>query len=243
MKLIPVICHLLKIPSNSHSCVLKLLRKFSDGVTEYDEKITRGTGRDAFIKHGTDQANLFYRALQQGLSAKESTCILNMYREKLTIPEEPLCRSAVQGFIKRSECIKIRKRQLKKSGKNDSECAWAKARQAQAEQFREQLLIGFLPEDSPDRLDSPFQPTYSDGIAVWDEHHREVILGEANAYQYLISRDESREVALPANGGKFGKDMDITSIKYPGEGVACSWRVLHTHFRCTHTPVPSRPTG
>jgi hypothetical protein len=70
-----------------------------------------------------------------------------MNREKLTIPEEPLCRSAVQGFIKRSECIKIRK-------KDDSECAWAKARQAQAEQFREQLLIGFLPEDSPDRLDS-----------------------------------------------------------------------------------------
>jgi hypothetical protein len=25
--------------------------------------------------------------------------------------------------------------------------------------------------------------------------------------------------------------------------VVCSWRLLHTHFRRTHTPVPSRPTG
>jgi hypothetical protein len=81
------------------------------------------------------------------------------YREKLEIPEEPLCRSAVQGFLKRSDCIKTRKRQLKKSGKDDSNCAWAKARAAQAEQFREQLLIGFLPADSPERIESPFQPS------------------------------------------------------------------------------------
>jgi hypothetical protein len=25
--------------------------------------------------------------------------------------------------------------------------------------------------------------------------------------------------------------------------VVCSRRELHTHFRRTHTPVPSRPTG
>jgi hypothetical protein len=77
---------------------------------------------------------------------------------------------------------------------------------------------------------SPFQPIYSDGIALWDEHHREVILGEANAYQYLISRDESREVALPANGGKFGKGMDITSIKYPGEGRGCFGVAIVSRF-------------
>jgi hypothetical protein len=189
-----------------------------------------GAGKIASIQHGTDQANIVYRALQQGLSAKESTCVLNMYREKLEIPEEPLCRSAVQGFIKRSDCIKTRKRQLKKSGKDDSNCAWAKARAAQAEQFREQLLIGFLPADSPERIESPFQPIYSDGIAFWDEHHREVILGEANAYQYLISRDESGKVALPEDGGKFGKDMDITSIKYPGEGRGCFGVAIVTRF-------------
>lgn len=221
MKLVPVISHMLNIPKSSHSRVNEVLGNICDLKVEYHGKRLEGSGKVAAIQHGTAQADIIYRALQQGLTAKESVCILNMYREKLPVPGVPLCRSAVEGFISRSDCIKVRKRQLQKSGKDDPGCGWAMARTAQAEQFREQLLIGFLPENSPERIESPFPPIYTDGIVFWDEHHREVILGEANAYQYLISRNESGVVTLPADGGTFGKNMDITSIKYPGEGRGC----------------------
>lgn len=190
MKLISVISHMLNIPRSSHSRVHELLQKVSSLPVDYSGQRSKGTGRVALVEHGTAQADIVYRALQQELSAKESACILNMYREKLPVPEEPLCRSAIQGFISRSDCIKVRKRQLQKSGNDDPTCVLAQARTAQAEQFREQLMIGYLPEDSIDRLESPFPPIYTDGIVFWDEHHREVILGEANAYQYLISRNE-----------------------------------------------------
>jgi hypothetical protein len=48
-----------------------------------------------------------------------------------------------------------------------------------------------------------------------------LFLGEANAYQHMISRDESGNIAPPSQGGSFGPEKDITSIKYPGEGRGC----------------------
>jgi hypothetical protein len=116
MNLISVISHLLNIPSNSHTRVLEILRLISKEEKQYNGNVQKGAGKEALILHGTVQANLVYRSLQQGLSSKETTCILNMFREKLDPPEEPLSRSAVQGFMLRSDCIKTRKRQLKKSG-------------------------------------------------------------------------------------------------------------------------------
>jgi hypothetical protein len=184
MKLIPSISHLLNIPSNSHSRVLEILQRVSKEEREYTGQVQRGSGRKALIQHGTLQANIVYRSLKGGLSAKESTCILNMFRDKMDPPMEPLSRSAVQGFMTRSDCIKTRKRQLKKSGKDDPSCQWAQARQAQAEQFLEQLALGDLPEDSYDRLMNPLKPIYTDGIVFWDEHHREVILRGGGGRRY-----------------------------------------------------------
>ena len=213
MKLVPVICHLLNINLHSHGIVRQTLQQLANqDISFYKGSVQKGSGSKALILHGTVQADIVYRSLMQGLTSKESTCILNMYRAKLDIPELPLSRSAVQAFITRSDCIKTRKRHQKKSGKDDPSSQWAKARQEQAEQFREQLYLGFLPTDSPDLLDSPFDPIYSDGIVFWDEHHREVILGEANAYQHLVSVDDLGNVVAPTAGGKFGKDSDITSI-------------------------------
>ena len=80
-----------------------------------DGSITRCTGEKALILHGTRQAKIVYKSLQLGLPSNEPACILNMYREKLDIPEAPLSRSTVQGLMQRSDCIKTGKRQLKKS--------------------------------------------------------------------------------------------------------------------------------
>ena len=218
MNLVSVISHLLDIPKNSHTAVHDTLIKIHEKVEEYDGSVEMGQGRKAMIEDGTEQAKIVYRTIAAGCSAKDAACLLNVYRSQLPEPLEPLSRRAVQGFIERSDSIKVRKRGVKKSGKDDQESTWAKARSAQAAQWHEQLRLGTLPVNHPDVLASPFSPIYTDGIVFWDEHHREVILGEAGAYQYMIATNEKGVVTAPSEGGKFGPEKDITSIKYPGEG-------------------------
>ena len=73
-----------------------------------------------------------------------------------------------------------------------------------------------LPVSHPDVISSTLGTIYIDGIIFWDEHHRQVILGNAGAYQYMISRNEVEVVTAPAEGGIFSSEKDRTSIKYPG---------------------------
>ena len=218
MNLVSIISSMLRISPNSHTTVKETMIKISERVEEYDGSREMGQGRKAMIEDGTEQAKIVYRTIAAGCSSKDAACLLNVYRSKLDEPLELLSRSAVQGFISRSDSIKVRKRGVKKSGKDDKESTWAKARMAQAAQWREQLRLGNLPVDHPDVSASPFKPIYHDGIVFWDEHHREVILGNAGAYQYMISTNEKGVVTAPSEGGKFGPEQDKTSIKYPGEG-------------------------
>ena len=221
MKLVPAISHLLNISKNSHTTVLNTLHKIVASDIEYLGKVSLGQGRVALIQHGTEQSTIVCNALEQGLSSKETACLLNMYRERQEIPEEAVSRSAVQGFMQRSNCIKTSKIQCKKSGKDDSNCLWARARLEQATQFRDQLLLGFLDKDSFDVVTSSLTPIHIDGIVWWDEHHQKVILGSAGVYQHQISRNESGDVVSAAEGGVFNDIKTTTSIKYPGEGRGC----------------------
>ena len=220
MKLVPAICHLLRIPQNSHTIVNETMTSILNDEV-YDGSRKSGAGRVPLIQEGTDQAGIVYRALEAGLSSKDTACILNIFRASLADPLEAISRSAVQGFAQRSQCIHVRKRGLKKSGKQDHDCCWAKARMAQAHQMKEQLRLGELPVDHPDRSVPIYSPIYIDGIAFWDEHHRAVILGDAGAYQYQVSRNEEGVVTTPAEGGKMSEVKDVTSVKYPGEGRGC----------------------
>jgi hypothetical protein len=221
MKLIPAISHLLNISQNSHTIVLNTLKMISAAEIEYDGKVSTGSGREALILHGTTQANIVCNALEAGLSSKETACLLNMFRENLETPEEPICRSAVQGFMTRETCIKTRKIQAKKSGKADKNCLWARARLAQALQFREQLLLGFLDKNHPDVLNSDLKPLHINGIVFVDEHHEQVVLGSAGVYHHNIARDASGAPTAPDEGGVFSEEKTTTSIKYPGEGRGC----------------------
>ena len=206
MKLVSVISHLLQIPQNSHTSVMNTMESIYNQLESYNGSRKVGSGGLSIIQHGTEQADIVYRSIASDLSAKDVTCILNMYRENLPEPLVPISRSAVQGFMKRSDCIKIRKRGNKKSGKDDLNSAWSTARLAQAKQFKEQLEQGVI---------------FIDGIIFCDEHHREVILGNAGAYQYMISRDDNGIITAPIKGGRYSKINDRTSIKYPGEGRGC----------------------
>jgi hypothetical protein len=188
-------------------------------VLKYNGKVSSGSGNAGLLHQGTEQANIVCNALEAGLSSSEATCFVNFHRERLEINLEPICRSAVQGFMKRSPFIKMTTIQAKKSGKDDPKCQWAIARLNQSLQVREQLYLGFIKDkNDPELLNSPFKPIYADGIAWWDEHHEKVILGSAGVYQHNISRDESGAVISPAEGGVFSEDKTTTSIEYPGEG-------------------------
>ena len=123
-----------------------------------------------------------------------------------------LSRSAVQGFIDRSECVRTRRRQKKKSGREDPACNWAVCRLAQAIQWREQFRIGCLEPNHEDRLLSKFPPLFLDAIAFWDEHHRQIILGNANIHQHLVARNENGVFTSPELGGVFQPVSDITSV-------------------------------
>ena len=101
MKLVPAISHLLNISKNSHTTVLNTLHKIVASDIEYLGKVSLGQGRVALIQHGTEQSTIVCNALEQGLSSKETACLLNMYRERQEIPEEAVSRSAVQGFMQR----------------------------------------------------------------------------------------------------------------------------------------------
>jgi hypothetical protein len=104
--------------------------------------------------------------LDAGLSAAESAALINMYRERLEIPQESISRSAVQGFMTRNSFVMTRKIQAKKSGKDDPKCQLAKARLEQALQFREMLYLGCLPKDHPDVLASPFKEASTSGWSL-----------------------------------------------------------------------------
>jgi hypothetical protein len=79
MKLILSIFHMLSIPKNSYSRVKELLHEVS---REKGDNIgnKNASGRKALLIHGTTQANIIYKALLNGLTTKDATCVLNMYR-------------------------------------------------------------------------------------------------------------------------------------------------------------------
>ena len=168
------------------------------------------------IVDGTVQADVVYRALGASLSAKDTVCLLNFYREWMDPPLDPISRSAMQGFIERSPAIKTRRRGRKKSGRDDSNCAWAKSRVQQCRQFQYQLELGAGPDENI--AASTLPPRFLDGIAWYDEHHREVILGDAGPFEYLIARDRiTGLVTSSTEGGVFPAQKSQTTVKYPGE--------------------------
>ena len=110
MKLIPAISYLLKIPQSSHTSVKKRLLAILEERGTFTGNISKGGGRPPLIVDGTAQADVVYRALGASLSAKDTVCLLNFYREWMDPPLDPISRSAMQGFIERSPAIKTRRR-------------------------------------------------------------------------------------------------------------------------------------
>jgi hypothetical protein len=219
----------LNIPQSSHTSVKNALLLILAEKSEYCINIRRGGGRPPLIVDGTAQADVVYRALGASLSAKDTVCLLNFYRERMDPPLDPISRSAMQGFIERSPAIKTRKRGKKKSGRDDASCLWAKSRVQLCKQFLNQLELGAGLDDE-NIAASTLPPLFLDGIAWYDEHHREVILGNAGPFEYLIARDPiTGLVTSISDGGVFPAQKSQTTVKYLGEARGCFGVAVVTH--------------
>ena len=100
----------------------------------------RGVAK-ALIKPQSTEAMIVYDAQRGGLSITQTAVFVNEHRTAMELPR--LCWSVVQRFIDRDPCIKTHRRQMKKSGKTDPGCDWAKARLAQCQQWEEQLVLPY----------------------------------------------------------------------------------------------------
>lgn len=89
----------------------------------------------------TRQADILYDFVERGLSSKESTVCLNIWRGRQVPPLYPICRSTIQLFISQNPSIKTSKIQAKKSGESDIGCDWAVGRCNQAKHIDQQLKI------------------------------------------------------------------------------------------------------
>ena len=65
MRLVLASCGILDINHNLHTAVRNVLLEIVQNLQHYDGKINHGDGRKAIIEHGTVQAEIVYKGLQQ----------------------------------------------------------------------------------------------------------------------------------------------------------------------------------
>ena len=108
----------------------------------------------------------------------------------------------MQGYSASSPLLKCSKRRTKKSGKDDKDTIWAKARVNQCKQWREEIANGSLS---------------AEGIVFWDEKHKKCILGCATKFEWSVCRDDDGRICDSISGGKFPDAKPVTSVKFPQE--------------------------
>jgi hypothetical protein len=105
----------------------------------------------------------------------------------------------VQNWVSKNPAAIVSRRLTKKSGSDDVETAWAKARLDQAKQIKAQLA--FVGTEGVSRL-------YLDGVVLWHEFHMKVRLGHASKYEVLFARDPTARRDVEGGAG-FGAEEDM----------------------------------
>lgn len=172
----------LNIPSSSRRTVEELcLLILEEGPTAAAKSRLSQRGRKPLMEDYTEQAGVAYRGFASGMSTTQTAVLVNEWRKQNDLP--PISWSSVERFRINSEVIETSRRTFKKSGKLDESSKWSIARLAQAKQMYEQYEMGLLHID--DRT-SKFPPLFLDGVAWWDEHHQQTVLGKCDYYVTVI---------------------------------------------------------
>jgi hypothetical protein len=137
----------LNIPSESMRLVRKVVEDVAKAKKEkkpYDQHSgPRERGRDVAIVKDSRESAIVYRGMKSGIGITETTVMVNEFR--ISINLKPICWSAVKNYIARNpKLMRLHKRTVKKSGKDDPNCPWAEARRAQASQIRRQIQLGLV---------------------------------------------------------------------------------------------------
>ena len=114
LKLVPNVCKILQINSNSKTAVrnvlLSILTAYSDGVA-YDEKANlQSRGRKALIDEYDECAKIVYHAMCSGQSIQSAIVMVNRFRLSLEPPLPAISWSAVQSFVFKSSIIETHRR-------------------------------------------------------------------------------------------------------------------------------------
>ena len=145
------------IPKDSYNEVKEVLYEVvaaEDNGMHYnpDRKLCQ-RGRKPLIVADSPQAKIVYESLL--LPEPEITTIRNEWRAGQQPALPALSPSAVHRFISNDDCIDRSRRITKKSGTDDIDSVWARARVAKCEQFLEMLRLGELPPECPDLQNNP----------------------------------------------------------------------------------------
>ena len=135
----------LNIPHGSYGSVVKVLEdilKTCEAGNCYDpsKAIREGRGSKAKIEDLTPQAEVVYKLQEAGMSMGRTVILLNRWRA--TKGMEPICYSAVQGFVAQSKVLVVESRGTRKAGKTDEGAPWSQARKAFDQQFLRQIHKG-----------------------------------------------------------------------------------------------------
>jgi hypothetical protein len=226
-KIVTKIMKRLFIPRNSRTSVEKILTDVLEARAadeEYDPRTgTRQRGRNVIIEDLTPVGNLVCELFDRSLRPSAITMMVNA--RLVANGFESISQDAIQSYVDRSPLINKTKRKTKKSGKEDLESDWAKARVVQCEQFLEQLNMAEL--DASDNEEAELldeyaadnlKPMHVDGLVFWDEKHKKCVLGPTGKFDYQIRRDPvTGEIADEEHGGVFAGPRKRTSVKYPKE--------------------------
>ncbi len=158
------------------------MRKRGPRGTELKQRLD-GRGRKPLIIDNDYCAKIVYHAMASGQSIQSSAYMVNVVRESRG--EQPVSWSALHRFVSNSDIIQTHKRQTKKSGKDDENSIWSRARAAQFLQVLSQLAKGEGRAIAGVDL-AGLDAMYLRGIVWWDEKHKQCKLGHTSKIESRV---------------------------------------------------------
>jgi hypothetical protein len=177
------------IPIGSRNVVRDVFIKTNEALRagkNFSGKVADGRGRNCRIQAGTEGARMIIEAIERSTSITSITMLVNQARRLQNPPIEDVSWSAVENFTVNCESILKRRRGTQKSGKDDEDSIWAKARVAFFSQLKKRLRLGRLTLDALNMEETNLTPIRLDEILWCDEKHNKTVLGCMSQQENLI---------------------------------------------------------